>query len=192
MSQHHWSIADIPDQHGKLAVVTGGNSGIGYEAARVLTAQGTPPKLLLVSGRNGPTEPLSHRPFAHLPDDGFVRGLQRIGGQALTDTQPPRDFMLGLGDAHIGRLRHPLQSLQPFLRFPAPLQQQREVELRIAEPLVGGGAVPVRRLLAVLPEARAGEVAAREVELRARIAELGSPLEGGGRPHKVGGQQLAM
>ncbi|GLW48200.1 oleoyl-ACP hydrolase [Streptomyces sp. NBRC 14336] len=53
---------------------------LGYEAARVLTAQGTPPKLLLVSGRNGPTEPLSHRPFAHLPDDGFVRGLQRIGG----------------------------------------------------------------------------------------------------------------
>ncbi|MER6677256.1 thioesterase II family protein [Streptomyces sp. NPDC000983] len=53
---------------------------LGYEAARVLTRLGTPPELLLVSGRNGPTEPLSHRPFHHLPDDGFVRGLQRIGG----------------------------------------------------------------------------------------------------------------
>ncbi|MGV9452433.1 thioesterase II family protein [Streptomyces sp. NPDC003635] len=53
---------------------------LGYEAARALTAQGTPPELLLVSGRNGPTEPLSHRPFHHLPDEGFVQGLQRIGG----------------------------------------------------------------------------------------------------------------
>ncbi|MBD0838231.1 thioesterase II family protein [Streptomyces sp. TRM68416] len=53
---------------------------LGYEAARALTTLGTPPELLLVSGRNGPTEPLSHRPFHHLPDDGFVHGLQRIGG----------------------------------------------------------------------------------------------------------------
>jgi NAD(P)-dependent dehydrogenase (short-subunit alcohol dehydrogenase family) len=31
-----WTSNDIPDQYGNVAVVTGGNSGIGYEAARML------------------------------------------------------------------------------------------------------------------------------------------------------------
>ena len=31
-----WTIENIPDQKGKIAVVTGSSSGIGYEAARVL------------------------------------------------------------------------------------------------------------------------------------------------------------
>ncbi|MGB0963237.1 MAG: SDR family NAD(P)-dependent oxidoreductase, partial [Mycobacterium sp.] len=35
-----WTTADIPDQSGRVAVVTGANSGIGYEAASVLAANG--------------------------------------------------------------------------------------------------------------------------------------------------------
>ena len=35
-----WTTADIPSQHGKLAIVTGANSGIGYETALALAKAG--------------------------------------------------------------------------------------------------------------------------------------------------------
>lgn len=35
-----WTKQDVPDQHGRVAVVTGANSGIGYEAALVLAGRG--------------------------------------------------------------------------------------------------------------------------------------------------------
>src|SRR5258706_16097776 len=34
-----WTRKDIPDQKGRVVIVTGGNSGIGYEAALVLAGR---------------------------------------------------------------------------------------------------------------------------------------------------------
>jgi NAD(P)-dependent dehydrogenase (short-subunit alcohol dehydrogenase family) len=35
-----WDTADIPDQHGRVAVVTGANGGLGLATARALAAAG--------------------------------------------------------------------------------------------------------------------------------------------------------
>ncbi|BBX18949.1 short-chain dehydrogenase [Mycolicibacterium duvalii] len=35
-----WTAADVPDQAGRVAVITGSNTGIGYETAAVLAARG--------------------------------------------------------------------------------------------------------------------------------------------------------
>jgi len=44
-----WSVADIPSQNGKLAVITGATGGLGYETALALARAGAE---LLVTGRN--------------------------------------------------------------------------------------------------------------------------------------------
>ncbi len=35
-----WTEADVPDMHGKIAIVTGANSGIGYDTTRVMAQRG--------------------------------------------------------------------------------------------------------------------------------------------------------
>src|ERR1044072_6348290 len=35
-----WTAADVPDQSGRVAIVTGANSGLGYDIAAVLAAKG--------------------------------------------------------------------------------------------------------------------------------------------------------
>jgi NAD(P)-dependent dehydrogenase (short-subunit alcohol dehydrogenase family) len=48
-----WTAENIPDQHGKLVVVTGANSGIGFEAARALAGKGAHVILIVRSAEKG-------------------------------------------------------------------------------------------------------------------------------------------
>jgi NAD(P)-dependent dehydrogenase (short-subunit alcohol dehydrogenase family) len=38
--RERWTDADVPDQHGRTALITGANSGLGFSAAAVLAARG--------------------------------------------------------------------------------------------------------------------------------------------------------
>ena len=44
-----WNTKNIPEQHGRIAVVTGGNGGLGLETARALAASGAH---VIIAARN--------------------------------------------------------------------------------------------------------------------------------------------
>lgn len=52
-SNNYWTVANIPDQSGKVAIVTGANSGIGYETARALAHKGATTILACRSEQKG-------------------------------------------------------------------------------------------------------------------------------------------
>ena len=39
MQNGKWTMDSVPSQEGRMVVITGGNSGIGYEAAKALAAK---------------------------------------------------------------------------------------------------------------------------------------------------------
>jgi len=44
-----WTAADVPDQHGRIAIITGGTGGLGLETARVLASHGA---TVVLAGRD--------------------------------------------------------------------------------------------------------------------------------------------
>jgi NAD(P)-dependent dehydrogenase (short-subunit alcohol dehydrogenase family) len=44
-----WTAADVPDQHGRFAIITGGTGGLGLETARVLASRGA---TVVLAGRD--------------------------------------------------------------------------------------------------------------------------------------------
>jgi NAD(P)-dependent dehydrogenase (short-subunit alcohol dehydrogenase family) len=49
VSGDHWTACDVPDQHGRVAVITGGTGGLGLETAKVLSANGA---TVVLAGRD--------------------------------------------------------------------------------------------------------------------------------------------
>ncbi|MCZ7412955.1 thioesterase II family protein [Streptomyces sp. WMMC897] len=60
---------------------------IGFELARALTAAGTPPVHLFVSGRRAPHRTASRAAIHHLPDEEFIHALDTMGGASGAATQ---------------------------------------------------------------------------------------------------------
>jgi NAD(P)-dependent dehydrogenase (short-subunit alcohol dehydrogenase family) len=77
--QGPWTVADVPDQQGRTAVVTGSNTGIGFEAAAVLAQRGA--ITVLACRDTGKAE----RAAARLSPAGA--GAERGGGE---DTAAPQ------------------------------------------------------------------------------------------------------
>ena len=48
-----WTTADIPDQTGRTAVITGANTGLGYETAAALAAKGAQRRARRTKSRQG-------------------------------------------------------------------------------------------------------------------------------------------
>lgn len=91
----NWTEADVPPQHGRTIVVTGANSGIGYETARVLAERGATVVMACRSTERG-------REAAERIQSGDVPGTLVVVELDLADLGSVRTFPDRLADAAIG------------------------------------------------------------------------------------------
>jgi NAD(P)-dependent dehydrogenase (short-subunit alcohol dehydrogenase family) len=65
MSERRWTAADIADQHGRVAIVTGANSGLGHVTARELARAGA--RVVLASRSSEKGRDAAHKIASALP-----------------------------------------------------------------------------------------------------------------------------
>jgi len=88
-----WTVKDIPDQSGKTAVITGANSGLGYEASRELARKGAKVVMAVRDAEKG--QAAVDRIRAELPTaDLELRGLD------LGSLDSVRSFAAGVMQEH--------------------------------------------------------------------------------------------
>jgi len=122
-----WTNISVPDQGGKVAVVTGANTGIGYEAARVLATRGGRVVLACRSREKGEAavarvaaeQPAGHAEFAALDlsdldsvrafAGSFVRDnnqldllINNAGVMMCPESKTAQGFELQFGVNHLG------------------------------------------------------------------------------------------
>jgi NAD(P)-dependent dehydrogenase (short-subunit alcohol dehydrogenase family) len=91
-----WTAADIPDQDGRVAIVTGANSGIGFETARELARRGA--TVVLACRSEGRGDDARNQIRAELPDADV-----RVTKLDLADLDQVREFAAAFG-AEFARL----------------------------------------------------------------------------------------
>ncbi len=144
MEHTTWTEADIPDQHGRVAVVTGATSGIGFETARALAQKGARVILAVrdeAKGRNAveeirraaPSATLEVRPLDladlksiaafvdHFEDTfGSLDLLINTAGVMAIPYRTTADgFEMQFGTNHLGHFALTLQLLPALLAAPA-------------------------------------------------------------------------
>lgn len=139
-----WTAEDIPDQHGRVAVVTGANGGLGFEVARALARKGA---TVVMAARNqaksreaeraittevaGATMELRELDLASLDSvracaDGIVADHQRIdvlvnnaGVMGIPEQATADGFEMQLGVNHLGHFVLTRRLMPPLLAAPA-------------------------------------------------------------------------
>ena len=83
--KNHWTLDNMPDQTGRVAIVTGANTGIGYETARALAHKGADVTLACRSREKG--EAAAARIVAEAP-----KGRVSFAALDLADLESVRGF----------------------------------------------------------------------------------------------------
>jgi NAD(P)-dependent dehydrogenase (short-subunit alcohol dehydrogenase family) len=95
-----WTSADVPDQRGRVAVITGANSGIGFEAAAVLADKGARVVLMVRDVRRGEEAAeriMTRRPRAEVDVQSLdLTSLDsvRTAASALKEAYPHVDLLI--------------------------------------------------------------------------------------------------
>src|SRR5689334_15836385 len=94
-----WTSDDVPGQHGRLAVVTGANTGLGFETARVLAARGASVVLAVRDAEKGKAAAARELRAQHPAIDLLINNA----GVMFPPKQTTGDgFELQFGTNHLG------------------------------------------------------------------------------------------